>query len=153
MQFGSLPLDDALGRTLAHTVRAPGLRTLKKGHVLTAEDLADLRTAGLEDVVVARLDADDVPEDEAAAAAARDLAGRNIEVGHAFTGRANLKAACHGLALVDAGRIERLNRIDESLTVATLTSFAPVSPSDLVATVKVIPFAAPRGAIEQWAEI
>ena len=152
MQFGPFPLDDALGGILVHTVRAPGLRTLKKGRVLSAEDLADLRAAGLAEVMVARLEPGDVPEDEAAAAAAQALAGRHVGVGHASTGRANLMATCHGLALVDTTRIERLNGIDESLTAATLFPFTPVSPGDMVATVKVIPFAAPRGTVERWAE-
>ncbi len=145
MQFGPLSLDKALGSILAHTV--------KKGRVLSAEDLDALRAADLAEVMVARLEPGDVPEDEAAAAAAQALAGRHVDVGHAFTGRANLKATCHGLALVDAPRIERLNGIHESLTAATLFPFTPVSPGDMVATVKVIPFAAPRGAVERWAEI
>jgi molybdenum cofactor cytidylyltransferase len=124
-----------------------------KGRVLSAEDLAHLRTAGLAEVMVARLEPGDVPEDEAAAAAAQALAGPHVDAGHASTGRANLKATCHGLALVDTMRIERLNGIHESLTAATLFPFTPISPGDMVATVKVIPFAAPRGAVERWAEI
>jgi molybdenum cofactor cytidylyltransferase len=126
---------------------------MKKGRVLSAEDLDALRAAGLAEVMVARLEPGDVTEDEAAAAAAQALAGRHVDVGPAFTGRANLKATCHGLALVDTARIDRLNGIHESLTAATLFPFTPISQGDMVATVKVIPFAAPRGAVERWAEI
>ena len=150
MQFGPLPLDHALGAIMAHTVRLPNSRAIKKGHVLTATDLEALRSAGQVEVVAARLEAGDVGEDDAAALMARALAGSQLDVGDAFTGRANLRSAKHGLVMVDAMRVERLNRIDESLTVATQTPYTPVLPGDLVATVKVIPFGAPAWAVEQW---
>ncbi|TFG53908.1 MAG: 4-diphosphocytidyl-2C-methyl-D-erythritol kinase [Gemmatimonadales bacterium] len=150
MQFGPLPLDQALDSIMAHTVRLPGRGAIKKGHVLTATDLAALRSAGVVEVVVARLETGDIGEDAAAALTARALAGSQIEVGDASTGRANLRSATHGLVVVDAARVERLNRIDESLTVATQTPHTPVLAGDLVATVKVIPFGAPARAVEQW---
>jgi len=150
MQFGPLPLDQALDSIMAHTVRLPGRGAIKKGHVLTATDLAALRSAGVVEVVVARLETGDIGEDDAAALTARALAGSQIEVGDASTGRANLRSATHGLVVVDRARVERLNRIDESLTVATQTPYTPVLAGDLVATVKVIPFGAPAWAVEQW---
>jgi molybdenum cofactor cytidylyltransferase len=150
MQFGPLPLDQALGSIMAHSVRLPNGGAIKKGHVLTATDLAALRSAGVVEVVVARLETGDIGEDDAAALTARALAGSQIEVGDASTGRANLRSATHGLVVVDALRVERLNRLDESLTVATQTPYTAVLAGDLVATVKVIPFGAPAWAVEQW---
>ena len=61
----------------------------------------------------------------------------------AATGRVNLLAETPGLLLVDAAKIDRLNSIDESLTIGTLPDHAVVAPKDLVATIKVIPFAVP----------
>ena len=105
MQFGPLPLDHALGAIMAHTVRLPNSRAIKKGHVLTATDLEALRSAGLVEVVVARLEAGDIVEDHAAALTGRALAGSQVDVGDAFTGRANLRSTCHGLVVVDAARV------------------------------------------------
>ena len=68
MKFERTPLDLAEGAILVHGVRAPGA-VLKKGSVLTAEDVAALRAAGLEAVTAARLEAGDVREDDAASAA------------------------------------------------------------------------------------
>jgi molybdenum cofactor cytidylyltransferase len=55
MQFGLVPIADALGTILAHGVRAGEIR-FKKGRVLTAADLAQLAKAGVNEVMVARLE-------------------------------------------------------------------------------------------------
>jgi molybdenum cofactor cytidylyltransferase len=51
--------------------------------------------------------------------------------------------------VVEKEAIDRLNRIDESITFATLPAYKPVVEGEMVATVKIIPFAvdtAPRDA-------
>ena len=42
------------------------------------------------------------------------------DCGPAFTGRVNLFAEAAGLAVIDAAAIDRVNAIDEAITVATL---------------------------------
>jgi molybdenum cofactor cytidylyltransferase len=148
MKFGPLALGDAEGAILAHSTRA-GERMLKKGHVLTAENIAALARAGVRDVTVARLEPNDVREDEAAARIAQRLAGDGVRIGAAFTGRANLFATCDGVAIIDANCIEAINGIDESITVATVAPFGRITPRQMLATVKIIPFATPRDAAEQ----
>ncbi|MBV8800833.1 MAG: molybdopterin-binding/glycosyltransferase family 2 protein [Alphaproteobacteria bacterium] len=152
MQFGSISVGDAVGSLVAHSVRTPE-RIFKKGHLLTDADISLLRTAGIEKIVVARLDAGDVPEDEAAARLAARLAGENVRIGAAFTGRANLFAAADGLVSINAECIDAVNSIDESLTLATLPPFARVSPRQMIATVKVIPFAVDAIVLEKIEEV
>src|SRR5712691_3028296 len=43
--------------------------------------------------------------------------------------------------LIDKEAIDRLNRVDESITFATLPAFKPVVAGEMIATVKIIPFA------------
>jgi molybdenum cofactor cytidylyltransferase len=148
MKFGELPLKDAEGAILAHSVRhARGM--FKKGRTLTADDIALLEGSGVTSVFAAKLSADDVAEDEAAAAVARLVGAAGTTAQAPFTGRANLHATVHGLAIVDAGRVRALNRIHESLTLATVPPFANVEEREMVATVKVIPFAVPRGVLDK----
>ena len=47
--------------------------------------------------------------------------------------------------------IDAINAVDESLTVGTLPDYAPVAAREMVATIKVIPFAVP-GAVLARAE-
>src|SRR5262249_1481614 len=55
--------------------------------------------------------------------------------------------------VLDHGRLNRLNLVDEAITLATLPPFDLVEPRQMVATVKIIPFAAPRAAVESCAAI
>src|SRR5262245_14089586 len=152
MRFGSFPLGETEGAILAHSLRAGG-RLLKKGRVLTQADLVQLREAGISEVTVARLEPGDVPEDVAATRMAQALRGEGLRMGAPFTGRVNLYAEKAGVVVLDGERVNALNLIDESITVATLAPFAVVAPGEMVATVKVIPFAAPETAVSEAVSI
>ena len=142
MKFGLLALGDAEGAILAHTLRLES-GFFKKGRVLTATDLAALGKADVNHVVAAKLDANDVPENVAAHEIAVAVAGPNVNPQQAFTGRANLYAASAGVLLVDRPRIQAINHLHESLTMATLPNFARVDRQQMLATIKIIPFAVP----------
>ena len=148
MKFGEVTLAQAEGGLLVHRVRA-GTRLFDKGHCLTAADIAALGEAGITTVTVVQLGRDDIGEDQAAAQIAAAVSGDQVSVGAAFTGRVNLHAAVPGLVVVDRQRIDRLNRLDESITVATVPEFALVEAKQMIATIKIIPYAAPRPAVEE----
>ncbi len=152
MIFGELSLDEAEGAILAHSLRM-GTATFKKGRKLSAADVAVLKAAGLERVVAARIEPGEVSEDKAAAAVAEAAAGPNLSLSPAFTGRCNLFAEVRGLAVIDRARIDALNLVDEAVTIATSTPFEVVEPRQMVATVKVIPFAVARAVVDACAAI
>ena len=92
MKFGAVAPKDAVGAIAVHTIRR-GALVLKKGTPIGAAEAAALEAAGIDDIVVARLEAGDVSEDAAAAEIAAAIAGEGVHVDRAFTGRANLFAA------------------------------------------------------------
>ena len=156
MRFGPTPLRDAEDAILAHGFRLPG-RVLKKGQRLSADDVTALREAGYDSVVTARLDPDDVAENDAARELAETLAAgaaggsgdgpaphTGLVTGTAFTGRCNLLAAVRGVLTVDEEGVAAVNAVGEELTLATLPAMTVVDPRRLAATVKVIPFAVRR---------
>jgi len=140
MKFGPMSLAEALGAIAVHSIRK-GELVLKKGTRIGEAETAALQAAGIEEIVVARIEPGDVAEDEAAADIAAAVAGDLVRVDRAFTGRANLFAEAAGVLLVDRAAIDRLNRVDPAITLATLAAFAPVVPGKMIATVKIIPFA------------
>ncbi len=148
MFFGPLPLPDAEGAILAHSLRL-GALAFKKGRRLSAADVAALREAGVGEVIAAKLSDADIGEDAAATRIAAAVAGGGVQIAAAFTGRVNLFAAARGLLRLDPARVDAINTIDESVTIATLPDYAPVEPGQMLATVKIIPFAAPAAAVEQ----
>lgn len=148
MIFGVTPVDQAEGAILAHSHRLPG-RNMAKGRRLSSDDVALLRQAGVASVIAARLEAGDVHEDEAARSVAAALCGPGLSAAAPFTGRVNLVAEQAGVVLVDAERIDRINRVHEAITVATLARYAAAEPRQMVATIKIIPFAAPKQAVDE----
>ncbi|TPL51553.1 molybdopterin-binding/glycosyltransferase family 2 protein [Mesorhizobium sp. B2-4-6] len=152
MKFGPVPIDEAEGAVLAHATTA-GEKRFRKAHRLSREDIAALKAAGVGEVVAAVLAADDLGEDAAAARIAAAMSHRNIEVKPAATGRVNLHAGAAGVFTVDADMIDAINAIDPAITIATLAQHAPVEKDQMVATVKIIPFAVAASLVDNVARI
>ena len=148
MKFGRFGLSDAAGVVLAHGLRVGG-QAFRKGRVLSVADLALLEREGIGSVTGARIEATDVAEDAAALAAARALSGPGARVGAPFTGRCNVFASTDGLFLARAPDVDRFNAADEALTVATLPAPRAVREGEMLATVKVIPFAVPGDVLDR----
>ena len=140
MKFGAVSVKDALGATAVHSIRQGDL-VLRKGTLIGEKELAALQAADVKEIVVAQVEAGDVSEDHAAADIAAAIAGPGVRADRAFTGRCNLFAEAAGVLVVDKDTIDSLNRIDEAVTLATLPAFKPVVEGEMIATVKIIPFA------------
>jgi molybdenum cofactor cytidylyltransferase len=145
MKFGPVAPADALGATAVHSIRQ-GALVLKKGTLIGPAEVAALQAAGVPDIVVARGEPGDVSEDAAAAAIAAAVAGERVKVDRAFTGRCNLFAEDAGLLVVDKDGVDALNRVDEAVTFATLQAYKPVVAGEMIATVKIVPFAVAEAA-------
>jgi molybdenum cofactor cytidylyltransferase len=145
MKFGAVPVEEAEGCVAVHSIRQSGL-VLKKGTLIGKAEIAALKAAGIGEIVVARVEPGDVAEDAAAAEIAAAVAGEGVHVERAFTGRANLFAEAAGVLVVDKNAIDRLNQVDESITFATLPAYKPVVAGEMIATVKIIPFAVAQKA-------
>ncbi|MBM09103.1 MAG: 4-diphosphocytidyl-2C-methyl-D-erythritol kinase [Magnetovibrio sp.] len=143
MKFGQVPIDRAEGGILAHSF---GLESGKipKGRILGAEDVKLLKREGIKAITIARLEPNDVTEGKAAQRLANSIAGPGIELEIAIGGRVNLIAKHNGTLTFSSEWLCQLNSIDESLTIATLTPNVTVEPGQMVATVKIIPFAVPE---------
>jgi molybdenum cofactor cytidylyltransferase len=94
--------------------------------------------------VAAKLEPGDVGENEAAGTLASAVAGNGVVVETAFTGRSNLHSEIAGVLMIDREGVDRLNRVDEAVTLATLPAFKPVRAGEMIGTMKIIPFAIAR---------
>jgi molybdenum cofactor cytidylyltransferase len=152
MQFGAVPLGQAEGAILAHSVMLPQGR-LRKGAVLGAAEIAALASAGLSEVTVARLEAGDISEDAAAdMLAGALLPAEGLTRSQAFTGRVNVNATGPGVVEVDAAAVLALNRIDPAITLATLAPLCRVQAGTLVGTVKIIAYGVAAAAVSAACE-
>ncbi len=148
MKFGAVPIDESLGAIIAHGLTVKGL-VLKKGEIVCPHHIFTLREAGIELIVVAELEADDVEENTAALHLARAFAGKNLLVEQPSTGRVNILAERDGIFVADVAAIDRINAVDERITLATLPPMRDVVGGDMVATIKIIPFSVPKMALKE----
>ncbi|WP_245504305.1 molybdopterin-binding protein [Lichenihabitans psoromatis] len=147
MKFGPVPVAESVGAIAVHGIQHGGV-VLKKGETIGVSAALALRHAGVEQVTVVRFEVGDVAENEAARMLAEAVAGPNVRIDRAFTGRANLFAEVAGILRVDAASVDCINGGDEAITLATLPAYRSVVPGEMIATVKIIPFAVPRLALE-----
>lgn len=150
MRFGPVPLSQAQGAILAHSVALPEGR-LRKGCILGPEDLARLAAAGHGEVIAARLDPTDLHEDAAALAIARALVPdpetAGLDLRPVGTGRVNLHARTAGLLEVAADRVNALNAADPMLTLATVPRWQRLAAGEMAATVKVIAYGVAEASV------
>ena len=150
MRFGGVPVADAAGCILAHSIQVDG-RRIRKGTVLADSDTSLLAAAGINEVMVAELSECDVGEDEAASRLADALLAGTIGLSRsaAFTGRANIYADAAGVVEFNVDAVARLNGINPAITLATLPNLSRVAPRSLVATAKIITFAVPAADLDE----
>lgn len=149
MKFGDVSLDEAEGTILAHKLIAPdGKKLFNKGHVLTADDVAMLQSLGMTRVIAAALAVTDLHENEAARRIGVAVAGDCTRVVAPGVGRANVTAQVAGVLKINVHALDRLNNIDEGITIATLREHTLVQPGQLLALVKIIPYAVPAARVE-----
>lgn len=150
MRFGEVALEEATGGVLAHAIGV-GTERLKKGTLLGPLEIEQLQIAGVISVIIARLETGDVDEDAAAARLASLCDHHSLKLGDASTGRVNTLAHHDGLFVVKKVSIDAVNEVDPAITIATLKNHAPVTRGQMVATVKIIPFAVESSKLAQIA--
>lgn len=152
MKFGPVPLAQATGAILAHSVDLGGQR-LRKGVTLEADHIAALAAAGHDSVIVARLDPGDVHENAAAAALAAalvpDPAAAGLRLTAPFTGRVNIIAEGPGIVQMDVAALTALNAVDPMITLATVPPFHQMAGGGMVATVKIISYGVARADLDR----
>jgi molybdenum cofactor cytidylyltransferase len=150
--FGDLPVDEAAGAILAHSLKV-AKHTFRKGRTLSDDDLAALRESKIETIVAVQLEENDLHENTAAERLATAIAGENLSLSAAATGRCNLVANADGLAVLKADTIDALNLTNEVIAISTVAPYRQVKKGDVVATVKIITFGVAKSIIETCEKI
>lgn len=152
MIFDEMALDESLGAILAQNVKA-GTLILRKGTILEQHHLNLLQKAGIKAILAAKMEAGDISEDAAAFEIGQGLISQNIVLGPATTGRINLFASQSGLFKATPETVNRINLLDPRVSLATIHTNTRVEAGQMVATIKIIPFAIPEKLIEQLLQL
>ncbi len=152
MKFGAVPVAEAEGAVLAHSLALQEGR-LRKGRLLTKEDLRQLRASGYETITVALMEKGDLDEDTAAARLGTALAPDGLRLSKAATGRVNIFAQGPGVAGIDVDAVAAFNAINPMITVATVPQYHRVDRGTMVATIKIISYGVPEADVDEAAVI
>lgn len=140
LSSGQLSPEAIAGSVLAHdveVVRAERRERLRKGRVLSSDDLPVLLAAD-RDIHVIIPDDGDIHEDAAARRLAQAVAGPGMVIGTPHESMITLRAATRGLLTVDAERLLAINSVPD-MSVWTLFDAQIVRENQAVAGVKVTP--------------
>jgi len=148
-------VEDAIGEPLAHDVvrYGPGIKTVlfKRGHVVRAEDVEQLKDAGNYSVYVGG-EEEGVHEDEAAIRMARAAMGENLSQRGPDKGSITLIAEKPGLLKVNVDVIKQVNLIDD-FTFVTRVNDTGVKKGAVVGAAKIVPLTVDESRMRKVEEI
>lgn len=138
-----LRTQDAVGHVLCHdmTQIIPGVSKgprFRKGHVVAPEDIPVLLSMGKEHLYVWELEQGFLHENDAAERLCALCLNEGMARGEVREGKIELTAARDGVFLVDAGRLNAVNAVDEVM-IATRRGGGAVKTGDKLCGARVIP--------------
>ena len=148
-----VPVREAVGLRLAHDLTriVPGQfkgRLFKRGHLITEADIPSLLDIGKEHIYIMELGDRDLHEDDAAMRMASALADGALLLSEPHEGKVSIKSPILGLAQIDRGVVESINRLGD-IALATVRTNTVVQPGAAVAATRAIPLVVPRSKVEQ----
>ena len=150
-----MKVEDAIGEPLAHDVvrYGPGVKIalFKRGHVVRAEDVEQLKDAGNYFVYVGG-EEEGVHEDEAAIRMARTAMGENLSHKEPDKGSVRLTAEKPGLLKVKVDVIKQVNLIDDFIFV-TRVNKTGVKKGAVVGATKIVPLTVDENRMRKVEEI
>jgi len=148
MKFGPVPVQKLKGSIVGHSHHLEE-QVIRKGTVLDDSHIEIFERAGFTEVVVAVLEEDDIVENIAAQKIARLLCGSGVEISKPIAGRCNIRSSVKGVLDFDSQKLEDLNVLDWRVTVASKHRYSTVQANQVIATIKIIPYAIPQELMDQ----
>jgi len=148
-----IKVEKAIGSVLAHDVTriVPGEFkgvAFKKGHIVRAQDIAELKQIGKNHLYVLELPPDRLHEDEAAVRICAAICGEQLTWTQPVEGKSSMRSKTDGLLKVNADALMRINSLDD-IIVSTLKNNTPCTKDQIVAATRIIPLTTPRAKIER----
>jgi molybdenum cofactor cytidylyltransferase len=147
MKFGEKPISECVGDLLVHSIKTPDGK-LSKGTKLSKTHIETLRLIGAKLLLVASLEEDDVEENLAASMLSNAFLKSGFQLSVPATGRVNFIADALSIVRLDVEKIKSLNEIDEAITFATIMPDQLVTAGQMIATLKIIPYAVSKSSID-----
>ena len=143
-------IENAIGLTIAHDMtkvdphyKGPRFR---RGHMVAAEDLPELRLMGKEHIYVLENEEGLVHEEEAALRIARAVSTPDMKLSDPKEGRVNMISPINGLLKTNLALLNGMNSID-NIVLAARHDNTVCRPGDIAASTKIVPLLIEEGIL------
>jgi hypothetical protein len=153
-----LPVSEAVGTILSHDITEirPGEfkgRAFKKGHIVQKEDVEHLQRLGKDNLIILKINDDEMHENDAASAMAQALAGSGIMLGNEPNeGKINLVAERDGLFKVNREALLDFNMLGEVMC-ASVHNNTVVKKGQILAGTRAIPLVIKKSIVDEAVKI
>jgi molybdenum cofactor synthesis domain-containing protein len=148
-----IKVEDAVGQTLCHDMTAileDGFKGVKfkRGHVITASDIPELKDMGKDHIFVWEPGTDEVHEEDAAIALCQALCGEGTKCSAPSEGKISVSAAADGLFCIEGAALRAVNSVPD-YTVAAIPNYRPVKAGEMLAGARIVPLVTKRENVER----
>ena len=140
MKFRKVKTLQAKNTLLGHNLNLKTMK-LNKGQALSKENIKNIIKNNIHEITVAVLEKGDTHENKAAKLISEIISGENVHVENTNTGRSNLYSKCDGMLVSEDKILQKLNLLSNDVVISTLKPYSFVKRGQLIANVKIIPFA------------
>jgi len=127
-------------------------RAFKKGHIITKEDIPELRKLGKEHIYVWEAQDGQIHENDAAVRIAQAVKGQGLDCSEPVEGKISLIAQYDGMCMIKEEVLLRVNMVNDVM-VATRSNLRLVKKGDVVAGLRAIPLTIDGKVLEEVDEI
>ena len=127
-------------------------RAFKKGHIITKEDIPELRKLGKEHIYVWEAQEGQIHENDAAVRIANAVKGQGLDCSEPIEGKISLTAQYDGMCIINEEVLLRVNMVNDVM-VATRSNLRLIKKGDVVAGLRAIPLTIDEKLLEQVEEI
>ncbi len=147
-----IKVEDAVGQVLCHDMTAileDGFKGVKfhRGHVITEQDIPELKKIGKDHIYIWEPETDEVHEDDAARLLTEAMCGSGVTFSGPSEGKMTARAAQRGLFVLAREALRAINLVDD-YTVACLPSYTPVEEGQAVAGARIVPLVTKRQNVD-----
>lgn len=157
IQMKLIRTEDAVGSILCHDITQiiPGVvkdAVLRKGHVVTEEDIPVLLSVGKEHLYVWEKEEGMLHEDDAAEILRQVCQGERMKASEPKEGKIELTAECDGILKIDREKLKAVNGMGQ-MVLASLHGDFPVRKGDKIVGMRVVPLVIEEEKMERVKEI
>lgn len=127
-------------KILAHSIDTNKVK-LKKGKILSREDINLLKDGGLEKIYIFDKSPHQIDENEASFRLSKFIISNNIRINKPVNGRTDLFAKKNGLLIYNKKLLYKLNYYNDELAIAMMKTEEVVQKNQLIGNIKILPYA------------